>query len=75
MVARLQVVLVNIGVVYAVDAHVSQGIVGNRVARLIMFEAKTFEKIHVDNRCSGRHNAVDHVVPQQVGIEVHAASS
>ena len=66
--------LVDIGIVDAIDIERAQSIVVGFVERLIMFVAERLKEIHVDDRRAGRDDAVDHVVGEQVRVEVHATA-
>ena len=70
----LELLLVDVRVVDPVDQQRAQRVVVGHFERLIMLVAEPFEEIHVDDRRAGRDHAVDHVVAQQLGIQVHAAA-
>ena len=60
-VAILQLLFVDIGVVDAVDVERAQRIIVRDFIGLVVFVAKRFEEIHVDDRGPGSHDRVDHV--------------
>ena len=68
----LQLLFVNVRIVDPVDQQRAERVIVRHFQRLIMLVAKTFEEIHVDDRRTGRDDAVDHVGTQQLGIKVHA---
>ena len=70
----LELFLVDIGVVDAIDIERAQSIIVRNFKRLIMLVAKRFEEIHVDDGSACGDDRVDHVVGDEVGIEVHAAA-
>ena len=74
VVAILQLLFIDIGVVDAVNEQRAQRVIIGHFQRLIMLVAKAFEEIHVDNAGAGGDDAVDHVVAQQFGVKVHAAA-
>ena len=74
VIAILQGFFIDIGIVDAIDQQRAQGVVIRHFQRLIMLVAKAFEEIHVDDGGAGGHDAIDHVVAQQIGIEIHAAA-
>src|SRR3546814_10002469 len=66
--------LVDIGVVDAIDVERAQRVVVGDFLRLIVLVAQALEEIHVDDGRAGGDNAVHHVVAHQFRIEVHAAA-
>ena len=74
MIAILQGFFIDIGIVDAIDQQRAQRVVIRHFQCLIMLVAKAFEEIHVNDGSAGGHDAIDHVVAQQIGIEIHAAA-
>ena len=74
VVAVLELLLVDVGVVDAVDIERAQRVVVGDLERLIVLVAQALEEIHVDDGGAGGDDHVDHVVAHQLGIEVHAAA-
>ena len=74
VVAILQLLLVDIGVVDAVDVERAQRIIVRDFIGLVVLVAKRFEEIHVDDGGAGGDDRIDHVGAHQLGIEVHAAA-
>ena len=74
VVAVLQLLFVDIGIVDAVDVERAQRVIVRNFKRLIMLVAKRFEEIHVDDGGAGGDDRVDHVGAHQLGIKVHAAA-
>ncbi len=74
VVAVLELLLVDIGVVDAVDVERAQDVVVGDFKRLIVLVAKALEEIHVDDRGAGGDDAVDHVRADELGVQVHAAA-
>ena len=73
-VAVLKLLFVDIGVVDAVDVQRAQRIIIRDFIGLVVFVAKRFEEIHVDDRGAGGDDRVDHVRLHELGIKVHAAA-
>ena len=74
MVAILKLLLIDIGIVDAVDVERAQRIIIRNFIGLVVFVTKRFEEIHVDDGCARCDNRVDHVRSHELGIEVHAAA-
>jgi hypothetical protein len=70
----LQFLFIDIGVVNPVDVERAKRIIVRDFIGLIVFVAKRFEEIHVDDRGSGGDDRVHHIVAHEVRIEVHAAA-
>ncbi len=73
-VAGLKLLLVDEGVVDAVDVKLAHRLVVHERAAAIMLEAERLEEIHVHNGGAGRDNGVHHVVADQIRIKLHAAA-
>jgi len=69
----LEIYLVDVGVIDAIDVERAQRIVVGYLERLVMLVAQAFEEIHVHDGGAGGDHAVHHVVAHQFGIGIHAA--
>ena len=74
MVAILQLLLIDIGIVDAVDVERPQRIIIRNFIGLVVLVAKRFEEIHVDDRGARRDDRVDHVRADELRIEIHATA-
>ena len=73
-VAGLKVFFVNVGVIDPIDEVASQIPVINIRRALEMTKPQGLEKIHVNDAGAGGDNSVNHVVFDQVGIDLHTSS-
>ena len=69
----LQLVLVDEGVVDAIDVVLAQHRIVDVLRAAIVGEAERLEEVHVDHRRPGGDDRVDHVVADQVDVDLHAA--
>ena len=76
VVASLELLLVDEGVVDAVDIELTQHGVGDDVflGSDIVFESESLEEVHIDDGGAGRNHHVNHLVLHHIHINLHTAS-
>ncbi|OPY10065.1 MAG: hypothetical protein A4E66_01648 [Syntrophus sp. PtaB.Bin001] len=72
-IADLQFLLIDIGIVDSVNVQTPQFLIVHMRTTLIVTESQGFEEIHVHNRRPGGYNDINHIVTNQVRIDLHAA--
>ena len=77
VVTSLQLFLVDKSIVDAVDVEFTQLCVGNDVLlrAYVVLETQGLEKVHINNRRTGRDNHVNHLVAHHIYINLHTAGS
>jgi len=74
LVAGLQLLLVDVGVVDAVDVEGAQDAVVDIGRRLVVLEAKRLEEVHVDDGGACGDHDVGHAGRDHVAVDMHAAA-
>ena len=69
----LQLLLVDEGVVDAIDVEIAQLRIVDELGPAVVRKTERLEEIHVDHGRPGRHDDVHHVVAQEIDVDLHAA--